>query len=569
MSAVTASRWSLAAGLRPRHYALLLLAALLLFLPGQARLPPLDRDESRYAQSSEQMLETGDYINIRYQGYARYLQPAGAYWLQAASARLFEAPGAREIWVHRLPSLLAAASAVLLTAYVGQALFGPAAGLVAALLMAFSVLLGFEARSAKIDACLLASVLLAQAMLARAWMRRDRPLAHPRAIAALFWAALGAGLMLKGPIILLVVGGTVLALGLTSREWRWLKRLQAGWGVLVTLAITAPWFVAIGVISHGAFFQKAVGHNLLGKVGGGEQHHGLPPGYYLVLFSLTFWPGSLAAVLAGPWAWRERRSDAVRFCLCWAAPTWLLFEAVATKLPHYVLPAYPALACLAAAGALAPGGWARRGAWRWVGAGYGAVWLAVGLALALTAPLALHLVQGIDDPAVTGLSVLAGALVLAGAALLATGRRAGALAASGAAALTASVAVYALGAPRLPSVFLSPRIAAEARRVSPCPGAPFASSAFSEPSLVFLAGTGTRLLPVAQAADWVAGDRRCRLALVDARQYPAFARAAARDGFTPRPVGGVDGRNYSTGKGLALTFYAGSEGPIGPPPPTP
>ena len=204
-----------------------------------------------------------------------------------------------------------------------------------------------------------------------------------------------------------------------------------------------------------------------------------------------------------------------------------------------------------------------------MGAGYGAVWLAVGLALALAAPLALHLVQGIDDPAATGLAVLAAALVVAGAALLATGRRAGALASAGAAALAASVGVYALAAPRLTSVFLSPRIVAEARRVSPCSGVPFASSAFSEPSLVFLAGTGTRLLPVAQAADWVAGDRRCRLALVDARQSLAFARAAARDGFTPRPVGAVDGRNYSTGKGLALTFYAGSPGPIGPPPRTP
>ena len=569
MSPFAAERWSLAAGLRLRHYALLLAVALAMFLPGQARLPPTDRDESRYAQSSEQMIETGDYLNIRYQGYARYLQPAGIYWLQAGAAHLFERPGAREIWVHRLPSLLAAASAVLLTAYVGSVLFGPAAGLVAALLMAFSVLLGFEARMAKIDACLLAATLLAQAMLARAWMRRDRPLPHPRATAALFWAALGVGLMLKGPIILLVSGSTVLALGLSSREWAWLKRLRAGWGVLVTLAIVAPWFTAIGVVSHGAFFEKAVGHNLLGKVGGGEQHHGLPPGYYLLAFNLTFWPGSLAAVLGAPWAWRERRGDAVRFCLCWAGPTWLLFELVATKLPHYVLPLYPALAMLAAAAALAPGGWARRGAWRWVGASYGAVWLAAGLALALAAPLALHLVQGTSDPAATTLAVLAAAAVVAAAALLARGRRAGALAAGGGAALAASVAVYQAAAPRLSSVFLSPRIAAEARRVSPCPGVPFASSAYSEPSLVFLAGTGTRLLPVAQAADWVAGDRRCRLALVDARQYPAFARAAARDGFTPRPVGGVDGRNYSTGKTLALTFYAGSPGPIGPPPPIP
>ena len=452
---------------------------------------------------------------------------------------------------------------------MGQVLFGPAAGLAAALLMAFSVLLGFEARMAKIDASLLAATLVAQAMLARVWMLRARAMPHPRATAALFWIALGAGVMLKGPIILLVVGTTVLALGASSRRWAWLGRLRPAWGAPLMLLVAAPWFVAIGVISHGAFFQKAVGSNLIGKVGGGEQHHGLPPGYYLLLFNLTFWPGSLAAVLAGPWVWRERRDDAVRFCLCWAAPTWAIYEAVATKLPHYVLPVYPALAALAAAAALTPGGWARRGAWRGVGAAYGAVWLAVGLALALAGPLALHLVQRIDDPTATELAVLAASLVVAAAALLLGGKRAGALAAVGAATAVAAFDLYHQSLPQLSSVFLSPRIAAEARRISPCPGAPFASSAYSEPSLVFLAGTGTRLVPAAQAADYVAGDRRCRLALVGARQFAGFAAEAARDGFTPRPVGGVQGRNYSTGKRLDLTFYAGSPGPVGPPPPTP
>ena len=563
------SRWSLAGGLRPRHYALLMLVALAMFLPGQARLPPVDRDESRYAQSSTQMLQSGNWVDIRYQAGPRYLQPAGVYWLQAASTALFSPGNPRVIWAHRLPSLLAATAAVLLSAYVGAAMFGPAAGLATGLLMAFSVLLGFEARMAKTDACLLAATLAAQAMLARAWLTRGRPVARTRRAAAVFWAALGVGLLLKGPIILLVSGTTVLGVGLTSRQWRWLGRLHPGWGVALMLAIALPWYVAIGEVTHGAFFAKAVGHNLAGKLGRGEQAHGQPPGYYLLLFNLTFWPGSLAAVMAAPWVWRERRTDAVRFLLAWIVPTWIVYEAVATKLPHYVLPLYPAVAAMGAGAALAPGGWAVSPRWRWVGAAYGVVWLAVGLILALAGPLALHLVQRIDDPLATGAALVAAAAVIAAAALLARGRCVRALAAAGVAAAVAAWTAYHQAAPQLSSVFVSPRIAAEARRIAPCPVTTFASSAYSEPSLVFLAGTGTRLVDAAGAADFVAADRACRLALVGASQFGVFARRAAADGFTPRAVGHVEGRNYSTGRRLDLTFYTGAPGKIGPPPFTP
>ena len=161
-----------------------------------------------------------------------------------------------------------------------------------------------------------------------------------------------------------------------------------------------PWLVAIGVVSHGAFFEKAVGHNLLGKVGAGEQAHGQPPGYYLALFTATFWPGSLAAAAAAPFVWRERRTPQVRFLIAWIVPTWLLFELIATKLPHYVLPIYPAIACLAAGAATT--GVKRVASRRWTIAGwiYGGVWLAVGLALCAAAPVALTRLEAKFDPVV-------------------------------------------------------------------------------------------------------------------------------------------------------------------------
>ena len=116
------------------------------------------------------MFETGNFVDIRFQDQPRYLQPAGIYWLQAASVALFSEPGAREVWAHRIPSLLGATAAVLLTAWIGNLLFGAPAGFVAAVLLAASVLLGVEARMAKIDAVLLAVTLTAQAALARIYL---------------------------------------------------------------------------------------------------------------------------------------------------------------------------------------------------------------------------------------------------------------------------------------------------------------------------------------------------------------------------------------------------------------
>ena len=110
MDSVTRAR------LRPLDLVMLALAAMAMMLPGLTRLPPVDRDESRYAQATTQMLETHDFVDVRFQDHARYLQPAGVYWLQAASVAAFSKPQARAIWAYRLPSQAAAVLAVLLSA---------------------------------------------------------------------------------------------------------------------------------------------------------------------------------------------------------------------------------------------------------------------------------------------------------------------------------------------------------------------------------------------------------------------------------------------------------------------
>ncbi len=336
---------------RLRAADLLLLAAfaLALFLPGLAELPPFDRDESRYAVAVTQMVASGDLIDIRYQDQPRWLQPAGIYWLQSLSVSLFGAPG--EIWAHRVVSLSGAVLSVLLTAWLGARLFGRLAGMAAGAMLAACLVLNVEARMAKIDATMLVAVLAAQSALLLLYLQRT---ARPALAAAVLWVALGAGLMLKGPIPTMVTVLTAAAISLWNRDASWLKRLRAAWGVPLMLAIVLPWLLAIVIRTEGAFLSEAIGHSMLGKVADGQQGHGAPPGYHLLAFSVAFWPAALFLVLALPWVWANRQDARVRALVCWVVPTWLVFEIVATKLPHYTLPTYPALAILAGA-ALAAG----------------------------------------------------------------------------------------------------------------------------------------------------------------------------------------------------------------------
>src|SRR5438876_9967562 len=95
-----------------RAGAFLLVCGLLLFLPGFFTIAPIDRDEARFAQATKQMVETGDFVDIRFQDDVRYKKPVGIYWLQTvvvetASALGLPRPQAR-IWLYRIPSLLAA-----------------------------------------------------------------------------------------------------------------------------------------------------------------------------------------------------------------------------------------------------------------------------------------------------------------------------------------------------------------------------------------------------------------------------------------------------------------------------
>ncbi len=553
----------LTAGFRP--YLLLSLLCLVVTLPGLATVPPLDRDESRFIQATRQMLTSGDYVRIQFQHDMRAKKPVGAYWLQAAAVSAFSHPLSPAIWPYRLPGAVAAWAAALMTFAFGQSLLGRRAALLAGGMLATALILVAEAHQAKTDAVLLACAVAAQGVLGRFYVAgKAREIAAARsaggcgtsspvrgpgiAEALLFWLAQGVAILVKGPVVPVISLLTIAALGIADRSVRWTVALRPATGALVAAAVAAPWFVAISQATGGAFVGDAIKGDLLPKLLGAQESHGAWPGYYLVLAVLTLWPASLLAWPAMVRAWGQRKRLAYRFLLAWALPTWAMFELVPTKLPHYVLPAYPAVVLITGALVAEQSDVFRSRAARV----YFALWPVVGLALAAAVVVApLYFGEGLD----AGLVAAAVGIVLATLLPAVLALRGRILSAALALALTAAATypvVFAEVLPRLDRIWVSRSVAEVVGSLGA--SGPVAAVGFHEPSLVVMLGTDTLLTDAAGAAAHLAAHPRT-LAVVAEPDNAAFLAAAAGDHVSPEALGRVDGFNYSHGDEMRLTVY--------------
>jgi 4-amino-4-deoxy-L-arabinose transferase-like glycosyltransferase len=536
----------------------LALVCLVCFTPGITSLPPVDRDEARFTQATKQMAETGDYLDIRYQEVPRYKKPIGIYWLQSATLKLTGADPQSDIWAYRLVSVFGATLAVLVTAWLASFMFGGKAALAAGLFAASMFVLSFEARIAKTDAMLLACCVVAQAMLARAY------LAHKTDVFRfdwlIFWIALGVGILIKGPVTPLLALLTVVTLYAIDRDLAWLKRLRLLPGVLVTALVAAPWLIAITMKSGGAFWAEAVGRDLLGKVAEGQESHGAPPGYYALIFALFIWPLPVIAVqgaLAGLSRFKADRR--VRFLLAWYVPWWLVIELTPTKLPHYILPVYPALVLLAVwllcappKEAVAPSGH------RWM-----INLTRLGLAVATVAIAALAVGLPVyNSGQISVLGILAAIIALAtGFVGLNSNERMAAQPVLLAAQLAiGSALVWAIMAgnvlPGADLLWPSRQIAASFKsELADCAEPRLVSAGFHEPSLVMLAGTKTLLTDGKGAADALAAAPDCTLAAVQEDHKPAFVEALGV--ALPRLIvrQEINAVNYSKGREVNISIY--------------
>jgi 4-amino-4-deoxy-L-arabinose transferase-like glycosyltransferase len=277
---------------------------------------------------------------------------------------------------------------------------------------------------------------------------------------------------------------------------------------------------------------------------------------YAVLAPLLLFPATLMLPAALSTGWSRRAEPAIRFLVCWLVPCWLIFEIAPTKLWHYTLPTFGAIALLMAAALTRPIGKVSR----WTGAGlsvfaavlisgitvYGLTafgtstaqtWATITVVCAAMAALIGGFLL-LNRAAVTGLLIALGFGIVAHAALAGTIRQLRPL----------SIA------PRLEKMLelngLSPR-----QGLTP---GPVAITTFHEPSFVFVTSRDTQLTDAVGAARALAEGRP---AIVEAGDDEAFREATARTGVPGRAVGVVTGHNYSSGDDVRLTVYAPPDAP--------
>lgn len=306
-----------------------------------------DRDSAHFAQATRQMLETGNYFQIRYQDVTRYQKPPGINWLQALSVKLFSSPESKAVWPYRLPSVISAWLSVLLTfAFAKRFIKASTAG-IAACLLACTILLNVEAHMAVIDTSLLSSVILMQGAL---WIIYDKTRQGKTVHwgwSLLFFLSMSYGILLKG-VTLLVGFLTLITLSYSDRTMRYFKAIHLFWGIALLALISAGWLIGVSQAEHTNYLMQMLHRDLLPKLAGGHESHGGYFGTHLLLLLITFWPASLFLWPMAVRTWKNRREPIEKFLLAWILPTWLFFEIMPTKLPQYILPVFPALAILTA-----------------------------------------------------------------------------------------------------------------------------------------------------------------------------------------------------------------------------
>ncbi|XBQ15686.1 MAG: glycosyltransferase family 39 protein [Oceanicaulis sp.] len=541
-------------GLSPRAWIVMMLLAVAALAPGLFSVPAMDRDESRYAQASRQMMESGDYLNIRLQDVDRHKQPAGTYWLQSLAAQPFGGADA-PIGAHRIPGFLFALMAVAITGWLGARMFSPAVGLAAGLVLATTLVLSVEARTAKTDAILLGVGMIAQAalmfLMVRVEERRPNFIGWP----AVMWAALGATLLIKGPIFLMVTALTLVVFTAWKRDPGLLLKVRPLPGIALALLIFTPWFVAINLETDWDFAKTAIGYSMLDKVGEAQEAHSGPLGFHLGFTFITLWPGAALLGVAILTAWKMRAREEIKFLIAWIVPTYVVFEIVATKLPHYTLPSFPAIALLIGLGLanlseVLSSGRAKLLHWATV-----LIAVLVAIVLGLLPFIAASYLG--EDPEIAGyLTIILGAL--AAVAIIVLGLKPSLERLLGTAVAAAALWACAFGVaiPNIDALWPSDRAGRLADQITGCEDKVIVTVGYEEPSNMFNLGTSVVLgEDPTQAANVLLSAPECGLAIVDASYIVEFGARIEAAGQSLRILGTVEGYNTVKGDPLSLGFY--------------
>ena len=563
-----------------------LMAGLLCFLPGQTSIAPMDRDEARFAQSSKQMINSGDYITPRFQQDLRAKKPVGIYWMQSAAASIF---GSDTIASYRLPSFIGALLAAAGITVLASFFLPPFQAILAGLLLASSLVMVVESHLAKTDAMLTALIIIQQGILWRILNIARTGAYVSGKYAVMFWGVMALAILVKGPIAPLIAFLTGLTILIVERRLDIFKPLRPVLGIVILTSLVMPWVLMVTSATDGAFLNIAIKGDLVNKLQSGQESHGAPPLTYLMLVVITFWPGSLF-LARGITAIRQQwRDPNILFCLGWIVPFWVVLELTPTKLPHYNLPVFAALAIVSSLGAMAllppakakptppetnkPKDGQKNGlaefaskalvflrsvslprsvvlAWEYL-------FMAIGPILGIVVLYAASFAQG--SRVMAGVALFASVLVSLAAPWWQRGGSMRAIAIMITAAIGFHMALMGGVMPSLEKIRVSPRLHAEITALDPAPEVVIAAG-YHEPSLVFIQGTDTLLFPPVDAALALA-EAEGGLALVESRAQDDFLKTAATIGLKLDVITTVKGYNISRGQNVSIDLYRTSQDP--------
>ena len=332
---------------------ILLLLSLSLFFSSINSLPVLDRDEARYVQSSKQMVESNNYLSIKFQEDYRSKKPIGIYWLQAITINLladvkqvtnfkYEVLN-DDVWKYRIVSALAVLFSVLLLYLSGKKIITSKASFYSSLILAASLLVIAEAHIAKTDSILLFLSTIIFITLFKYYKQiGDKNIMN----FMILWVSMGLSVLIKGPVLIVLFSSSIMLISLLGKNIRWIKNTKPFLGIILVILISVPWFFFMPSEEQRNFLQESFFHDFLGKVRSVQESHGGFPGYYLIGLLFFFFPFSIFFIPLIHFLKISIRDKNIVFLLCWILPTLIIMELIPTKLPHYILPIYPAIAVL-------------------------------------------------------------------------------------------------------------------------------------------------------------------------------------------------------------------------------
>jgi 4-amino-4-deoxy-L-arabinose transferase-like glycosyltransferase len=303
--------------------------------------------EARAAMDAQTILDTGAWGLPRlFDGTPELQKPPLYYWLVAGVAWLRGGPV--DAWSVRLPALLAALGCLGLLAGFGWQRGRLLAGALAAAVLATALHFTWLARIGRIDMPLTLAVGTAIVSFSLAWRQ---PAGQGRfGLLFLGYLALAAGVMLKGPIGVVLPAAVLVMYGMVERRYAgpaWRPVLGLWWGVPLVAALTLPWFFWANAATDGAFFRVFFWYHNVERGLGGSRLRGHPWWFYGPQLAVDFLPWSPLLAVAGWWCWRRRlfgRDPEVRLGLVWLLTVLAVLSCARFKRADYLLPAYPGAA---------------------------------------------------------------------------------------------------------------------------------------------------------------------------------------------------------------------------------